>query len=150
MKVPPLQNKIFILKIRCSWNTFADGSRIDLIWGYLFFIWLQNVSVSTNNFDDRYLPSEQIYVSYYPDTKKYHSSLLNLVAKLRRVFAINLIMDSYCQTQVAELGLARWCQKQLSESTRIVMVISKDYLKVNLSFFIDVRFSSGWTHLSLL
>jgi len=42
-----------------------------------------------------------------------------------------LIMDSYCQTEVAELGLARWCQRQLSESARIVMVVSKEYLKVS-------------------
>jgi len=39
-------------------------------------------------------------------------------------------MDSYCQTEVAELGLARWCQRKLSVSTRIVMVVSKEYLKI--------------------
>ena len=69
-------------------------------------------------------------MSYYTDSKRYHSSLQNLVAKLRRAYSVNLIMDSYCQIEVAELGLARWCQKQLSESARIVMVVSKEYLKV--------------------
>ena len=73
----------------------------------------------------------RVYVSYYADSRRYHSSLLNLVAKLRRAYEVNLIMDSYCQTEVAELGLARWCQKQLSESARIVMVVSKEYLKVS-------------------
>ena len=69
-------------------------------------------------------------MSYYADSEEYHSSLVNLVAKLRSTFSIDLIMDSYCQTEVAELGLARWCQKKLSESTKIVMVVSKEYLKV--------------------
>jgi len=72
----------------------------------------------------------RVYVSYYADSRRYHSSLLNLVAKLRRAYEVNLIMDSYCQTEVAELGLARWCQRQLSESARIVMVVSKEYLKI--------------------
>ena len=74
--------------------------------------------------------AEKIYVSYYPDSKKYRSSLLNLVAKLRKLYSVNLILDSYCETEVTELGLARWCPKQLSESTRVLMVISKEYLKV--------------------
>ena len=74
--------------------------------------------------------TEQVYVSYYADSERYHSSLQNLVAKLRRAYSVNLIMDSYCQTEVAELGLARWCQRKLSVSTRIVMVVSKEYLKV--------------------
>jgi len=72
----------------------------------------------------------KVYVSYYADSEEYHSSLVNLVAKLRSTFSIDLIMDSYCQTEVAELGLARWCQKKLSESTKIVMVVSKEYLKI--------------------
>jgi len=74
--------------------------------------------------------TEQVYVSYYADSERYHSSLQNLVAKLRRAYFVNLIMDSYCQTEVAELGLARWCQRKLSVSTRIVMVVSKEYLKI--------------------
>ena len=72
-------------------------------------------------------------MSYYADSKKYHSSLLNLVAKLRRVYSVNLIMDSYCQTEMIKLGPARWCQLQLAESTRVLMVISKDFLKVGSS-----------------
>ena len=81
--------------------------------------------------------AEKIYVSYYPDSKKYRSSLLNLVAKLRRLYAVNLIMDSYCETGIAELGIARWCQMQLSESTRVLMVISKEYLKVGSFIIVD-------------
>ena len=76
-------------------------------------------------------------MSYYADSGNYHFSLLNLVAKLRSVYSVNLLMDSYYQTGVNELGPARWYQLQLSKSTRVLMVISKEYLKVG-SFMIAI------------
>ena len=70
-------------------------------------------------------------MSHYPDSTTYHSKLIQLVAKFRREYSLDLIMDSYCETGVAELGIARWCQMQLSESTRVLMVISREYLEVS-------------------
>ncbi|XP_065070594.1 uncharacterized protein LOC135695433 [Rhopilema esculentum] len=73
---------------------------------------------------------EKVYVSYFPDTENYLESVQNLVAKFRKDFSINLIMDLLHKTEISELGLARWCHKQLSESKKIILVISKEYLKI--------------------
>ena len=75
------------------------------------------------------------YVSYYPDTKKYHKSLLHVVARLRRVHSLNVEMDSMHRTNVDQLGLPRWCQQQLSNASKIIIVMSKDYLKVIHVFY---------------
>ena len=62
------------------------------------------------------------------------------MAKFRKDFSINLIMDLHRETEISELGLARWCHKQLSESKKILLVISKEYLKVFYSCNDEVVF----------
>ena len=129
----------FISSATCFGTTLATGQyeRFDKLDVYLrplysYFTYLFRIFITViYTYDFNFV--EQVYVSYYADSEEYHSSVLNLVAKLRSTYSINLIMDSYCQTEVAELGLARWCQKKLSESTKIVMVVSKEYRKVGSS-----------------
>eukprot|EP00794_Sanderia_malayensis_P018177 gene18177-19991_t len=72
----------------------------------------------------------QFYVSYYPDSKAYHEKLLLLIAKLRKCHSLNIIIDSLCQVDVGEFGLPRWCQRQLTDAAKIIVVVSREYLKI--------------------
>ena len=75
---------------------------------------------------------DYIYISYYPETDKATGSVLNLVARLRG-HGLNVIMDALCQREIDQVGMPRWYHSQLEAAKKIILVISKSYLKVKAS-----------------
>ena len=85
-----------------------------------------------------------VYISYFPDTEKATHSVLNLAARLKK-HALSVKMDALCQREIDDIGKPIWYQSQLEAANKIILVISKGYLKVRQCFFLVLHSSvSCW------
>ena len=74
-----------------------------------------------------------VYISYFPDTEKATHSVLNLAARLKK-HTLSVKVDVLCQREIDDIGKPVWYQSQLEAASKIILVISKGYLKVMFLF----------------
>ena len=70
-----------------------------------------------------------MYISYFPDTEKATQSVLNLAARLRK-YDLDVKMDALCKREIDEVGKPIWYQSGLEAADKIILIITKGYLKV--------------------
>ena len=90
------------------------------------------------NFFLESLEPTTVYISYFADTEKKEERVLYLAAALSQ-FGIKCTLDLLCQVDINNNGgLPIWLPENVTNSDKILVVITRDYLEVGTLLYLIV------------